>query len=85
MVSNRGANGIDGLVSSGIGAAAASGRPTTILTGDLARSILHGAIAECARQRPFSLDAMVLLPDHLHSHWTLPPGDATMPFVVSSI
>jgi 2-succinyl-5-enolpyruvyl-6-hydroxy-3-cyclohexene-1-carboxylate synthase len=32
---NRGANGIDGLVSSGIGAAAASGRATWIVTGDL--------------------------------------------------
>jgi len=32
---NRGANGIDGLVSSGIGAARASGRPTWIVTGDL--------------------------------------------------
>jgi 2-succinyl-5-enolpyruvyl-6-hydroxy-3-cyclohexene-1-carboxylate synthase len=32
---NRGANGIDGLVSSGIGAAHASGRPTTIVTGEL--------------------------------------------------
>jgi 2-succinyl-5-enolpyruvyl-6-hydroxy-3-cyclohexene-1-carboxylate synthase len=32
---NRGANGIDGLVSAGIGAAAASGRPTWIVTGDL--------------------------------------------------
>lgn len=35
FLSNRGANGIDGLVSSGIGAAQASGRPTTIVTGDL--------------------------------------------------
>jgi 2-succinyl-5-enolpyruvyl-6-hydroxy-3-cyclohexene-1-carboxylate synthase len=36
---NRGANGIDGLISSGIGAAWASGRPTTVLTGDL--GLLH--------------------------------------------
>ena len=32
---NRGANGIDGLISSGIGAAVAAGRPAWILTGDL--------------------------------------------------
>jgi 2-succinyl-5-enolpyruvyl-6-hydroxy-3-cyclohexene-1-carboxylate synthase len=32
---NRGANGIDGLVSSGIGAAVATGRPTWIVLGDL--------------------------------------------------
>ncbi|MGV1047411.1 MAG: 2-succinyl-5-enolpyruvyl-6-hydroxy-3-cyclohexene-1-carboxylic-acid synthase [Solirubrobacterales bacterium] len=36
---NRGANGIDGLISAGIGAAAASGRPTTIVSGDL--GLLH--------------------------------------------
>jgi 2-succinyl-5-enolpyruvyl-6-hydroxy-3-cyclohexene-1-carboxylate synthase len=36
---NRGANGIDGLISSGIGAAHAGDRPTTIVTGDL--GLLH--------------------------------------------
>jgi 2-succinyl-5-enolpyruvyl-6-hydroxy-3-cyclohexene-1-carboxylate synthase len=35
VLCNRGANGIDGLVSSGIGAATAAGRPTWIVTGDL--------------------------------------------------
>ena len=39
FLSNRGANGIDGRISSGIGAARASGRPTTIVTGDL--GLLH--------------------------------------------
>jgi 2-succinyl-5-enolpyruvyl-6-hydroxy-3-cyclohexene-1-carboxylate synthase len=39
FLANRGANGIDGLASSGIGAAAASGRPTVIVTGDL--GLLH--------------------------------------------
>lgn len=35
LLANRGANGIDGLVSSGIGAAVESGSPAWILTGDL--------------------------------------------------
>ena len=36
---NRGTNGIDGLISSGIGAAHVTSKPTTILTGDL--GLLH--------------------------------------------
>lgn len=45
FLANRGANGIDGLISSGIGAAITTGRPTTIITGDVA--LLHdlGALA----------------------------------------
>jgi 2-succinyl-5-enolpyruvyl-6-hydroxy-3-cyclohexene-1-carboxylate synthase len=39
FLANRGANGIDGLISSGIGAAHAGGRPTVIVTGDL--GLLH--------------------------------------------
>ncbi len=35
FLANRGANGIDGLLASGIGAAVATGRPTTVITGDL--------------------------------------------------
>jgi 2-succinyl-5-enolpyruvyl-6-hydroxy-3-cyclohexene-1-carboxylate synthase len=47
---NRGANGIDGLVSSGIGACAASGSPTWILTGDL--GLFHDSNGLAALRHP---------------------------------
>jgi putative transposase len=30
-------------------------------------------------RHPFHIDAIVVLPDHLHAIWTLPPGDADYP------
>jgi putative transposase len=34
------------------------------------------AFAYARRRRPFLVEAVVVLPDHLHCVWTLPPGDA---------
>ncbi|MGH8147081.1 MAG: REP-associated tyrosine transposase [Rhodanobacteraceae bacterium] len=36
---------------------------------------LRRAFREVMRQRPFAIDAVVILPDHLHTIWRLPPGD----------
>jgi 2-succinyl-5-enolpyruvyl-6-hydroxy-3-cyclohexene-1-carboxylate synthase len=58
---NRGANGIDGLVSSGIGAAQASGRPTTIVTGDL--GLLHD-IGGLAALRDVSTPVRIVVIDN---------------------
>lgn len=46
-----------------------------ILCSELARNILRTALQETRRRWPFVIDAFVLLPDHLHTIWTLPPGD----------
>lgn len=36
---------------------------------------LRDAVRATKGQRPFHIDAWVVLPDHLHCVWTLPPGD----------
>jgi len=41
----------------------------------LARELLHVALAEAKQRWPFEMPAVVLLPDHLHDLWSLPPGD----------
>ncbi|MBO4221320.1 REP-associated tyrosine transposase [Bradyrhizobium neotropicale] len=38
---------------------------------------LRLAFRETRTRHPFTIDAMVVLPDHLHAVWTLPEGDAT--------
>ncbi len=40
-----------------------------------ARTLLRRAMDTVRAHRPFQLDAIVLLPDHLHCIWTLPPDD----------
>ena len=37
--------------------------------------MLRAAVAATHRRYPFTIDAFVVLPDHLHAIWTLPPGD----------
>jgi putative transposase len=37
--------------------------------------ILREAVRLTKQDRPFHIDAWVVLPDHMHAIWTLPPGD----------
>lgn len=37
---------------------------------------LRAAVRLTRQQRPFYIDAWVVLPDHMHCVWTLPPGDS---------
>ncbi|MDD5265936.1 MAG: transposase [Methylococcales bacterium] len=37
--------------------------------------ILRTLVRVVRQKRPFVIDAWVVLPDHLHCVWTLPPGD----------
>jgi putative transposase len=36
---------------------------------------LRSAFRTVKQQRPFQIEAIVILPDHLHCLWTLPPDD----------
>ncbi len=37
---------------------------------------LRHAFHTVKTEKPFTIDAIVILPDHLHTLWTLPEGDA---------
>ena len=39
-------------------------------------SALRMAFRIARHERPFTIDAIAILPDHLHVIWTLPPGDS---------
>lgn len=42
-----------------------------LLTSDLARCCLRSAFADVQRKRPFRVEAICLLPEHLHCIWCL--------------
>ena len=41
--------------------------------------ILREAVRKTLARAPFHIDAWVVLPDHMHCLWTLPPGDTDYP------
>ena len=49
---------------------------TKIFSDPAAVSILGDTIVEAKQEWPVTIDAIVLLPDHWHTIWTLPRGDA---------
>ena len=49
-------------------------RRSRLLTENI--DALREATARTRHRFPFHIDAFVVLPDHLHAVWTLPPGDA---------
>ncbi len=50
-----------------------------LFADEVARRILGAQFRACQQEWPFEINAIVLLPEHLHAIWTLPPGDAAYP------
>jgi putative transposase len=48
-------------------------RRRTLLTDHI--DLLRRALRETRSRHPFSIEAIVILPEHLHAIWTLPDGD----------
>lgn len=49
-------------------------RSSRLLVDEILR--LRAAVREVRGARPFHIDAWVVLPDHMHAVWTLPPGES---------
>ncbi|KAF5429430.1 putative transposase [Candidatus Methanophagaceae archaeon] len=51
-------------------------RKRKILCNDIVLNALRDAIRNTRMKHPFTIDAWVVLLDHLHCIWTLPPNDS---------
>jgi putative transposase len=49
-------------------------RRAGILANERARDYLREVIGYCLGRLPFHVDALVILPDHVHTIWTMPPN-----------
>ena len=49
-------------------------RKLSLLTAHI--ELLRRAFREARQRHPFVIDAIVVLPDHIHAVWTMPEGDA---------
>ena len=49
-------------------------RRSSALTDNI--DLLRDAFQRARERQPFKIDAIVVLPDHLHTIWTLPDGDS---------
>jgi len=47
-----------------------------LFASETTRTLLGDCFRECQERWSFEVDAIVLLPDHLHTIWSLPPGDS---------
>ncbi len=54
-------------------------RRQPFLVRDECRDALRMAIQTARKTPPFDIDAWVLLPDHIHCIWSLPPDDSDFP------
>jgi len=58
-------------------------RSSRLLTEHI--DVLRHSVRQVRRAHPFDIVAMVVLPDHLHAIWKLPPGDRDYPLRLSLI
>jgi putative transposase len=52
-------------------------RRSDVLVGEI--DVLRSAVRATRARYPFHIDAWVVLPDHMHCLWTLPPDDFEFP------